>query len=130
MSMKKKIFHLGIFLIPFLHLAGNVASQDYTSASAEVKAKIDENKMEGKDILSGINRILTLDLESCGNAEKAKETLLVLEDLAEYKSIRFVSPGIIEVKVSSKADYTLVRDFLISKGINVRQFYGEKLELN
>lgn len=90
---------------------------------------MDQNKYEGKDLLDGLTRVMTLEVESCGTQEKAAVTLSVLSDLSGFKRFIFVSSGTITIYINASADYTRVRDFLIAHGVNVFHFRGEKFEL-
>ena len=72
----KKRKHLLLLLFSILSLEGFSQSYEviYSSCSQEVKTKIDQNKIDGINILSGIKSVQTIGVSGLGLSQKTTIT--------------------------------------------------------
>lgn len=91
---------------------------DYQNMPANVRSKVNANKLQGKSLLNGVVKIFTVEIKECNTDADQKKTLLFLKTKKGFLNSQFVSKGLVKIIVEPTFDSVDLKDAMNSKDIH------------
>lgn len=104
---------------------------DYSQMPFDVQNKIDLNKATEKNLLDGIAKAFTVEINSCNTAESVKNTLSFLGDDNRFINSEFVSSGVVRINVVNSFDSVALKELMLEAGISfnfLNEYYFVKIK--
>jgi len=91
---------------------------DYNNMPADVQLKINDNKAQGKYLLTGIAKSFMVEIKSCLTDADQKKTLLFLKSKKGFINSQLVSTGLVKIIVEPTFDSEELKDAMSAEGIH------------
>ncbi len=97
--------------------AAEIIKTDYTNMPADVKARIGTNKAAGKNLLEGISKVFTVEINSCTTDADQKRILSFLKNRKGFINSEFVAAGRVRIIVEPAFDSVDLKEAMLAEGI-------------
>lgn len=91
---------------------------DYKNMPADVQARIDRNKAQGKYLLDGIAKSFTVEIKTCLTDADHKKTLSFLKTKTGFIKSQFISTGVVKIIVEPVFDSENLKEAMVTEGIH------------
>lgn len=128
--MTKKILIMGILMIPFLLLTRMATAQNYADMPPAIQAKMDQNKIDGKDYLTGIYVHYEIQFGGIDTDEQILKLQQLLASNAKAVNYYFDESNK-HVSFTCDAKYNLkaLKAFLKDEGLEINHLFKQEYSL-
>ena len=104
-------------IAPTTSMTESIVATDYARMPADVQLKLNNNKAQGKDLLDGISKGFTVQINACRTDAAREKILSFLKTKKGFTSSEFVSPGLVKIIVDPSFDSGDLKDSMDAERI-------------